>query len=312
VGAVDAISRKAPWARFFLVLASATVLTALFLFLGTPLLRVLRNVYGSWKYWISGVAVTALMLTVLPSSVIYAFLFFSLWVTTGFYQELEEKGRGNFWTALLSVLIGSSLVIVGPAVVAHALHLDLTALLKESFDQILQQISPGKSLKELGISAEGIVGQLPSMLIVVHIMSLAFALMLDRKMAQVFGLRHEKIASEMKLLEFKVPDVLIWLTMFSFLFSFVNVGPAWTSVVSLNVFNVMMGIYFFQGLAVLEVCFLAFRIGSFFRFLIYLLVVGQLFFLLSLVGVVDYWVDFRRRLRKWRLNERSRNNGENV
>src|SRR6185312_2927686 len=166
--------------------------------------------------------------------------------------------------------------------------------------------------KDFGVTAEGIVGQLPSMLIVVHVMSLAFALMLDRRMAQLFGLQYEKIASAIKLLDFKVPDPFIWLTMFSFLFSFVKVGPEWTSVVSLNVFNVMMGIYLFQGLAVLEVSFLAFRIGSFVRLLIYVLVVGQLFFLLSVVGVIDYWVDFRRRLRKWRANEKSRNSGENI
>ena len=309
---MDALSKKASWPRFFLVLASATILTSLFLFLGTPLLRALRNVYGSWKYWISGVLITAAMLVAFPGAVIYAFLLLSLWVTIGLYQEFEERGHGTFWAACLSVLLGSSLVILGPSIVAHTLKLDLSTLLKESFEQLLQQLSSGRSLKELGISAEGIVGQLPSMLIVVHVMSLAFALMLDRRMAQLFGLRYEKIASEMKLLDFKVPDFFIWLTMFSFLFSFVKVGPGWTSVVSLNVFNVMMGIYFFQGLAVLEVGFLAFRIGSFVRLLIYVLVVGQLFFLLSLVGVIDYWVDFRRRLKKWRAKEKSRNNGENV
>jgi hypothetical protein len=269
-------------------------------------------VYGSWIYWTSGVVITVASLFLFPGAVIYAFLFFSLWVTIGLYQEFEEQGRGTFWTALFSVALGSSLVILGPSVVAHFLHLDLPALLKDSFEELLRQISSGKSLKDLGVSAEGIVGQIPSMVVVVHVMSLAFALMLDRRMAQLFGLKYERIASAMKLLEFRVPDFLIWISMFSFLFSFVKVGPEWTSVVALNVFNVMMGIYFFQGLAVLEVSFLAFRIGSFVRLLVYVLVVGQLFFLLSVVGVIDYWVDFRRRMKKWRLNERSHNNGENV
>jgi hypothetical protein len=273
---------------------------------------VIRNLYGSWIYWISGAVITAAALVMIPSAVIYAFLFFSLWVTVGLYQEFEERGRGTFWTAVLSVLFGSSVVILGPSIVAHFLHLDLAALLKETFEEVLRQISSGTSLKDLGISAEGIVGQIPSMVIVVHVMSLAFALMLDQRMAQMFGLKYERIASAMKLLEFRVPDFLIWVSMFSFLFTFVKVGPGWTSVVALNVFNVMMGIYFFQGLAVLEVGFLAFRIGGFVRLLVYVLVVGQLFFLLSVVGVIDYWVDFRRRMKRWRLNERSRNNGENV
>jgi uncharacterized protein YybS (DUF2232 family) len=73
-----------------------------------------------------------------------------------------------------------------------------------------------------------------------------------------------------------------------------------------------MVIYLFQGLAVLEVSFLAFRIGTFWKVLIYVLVVGQLFFLLSAVGVIDYWVDFRQRLTKWKRPEIRQNNGDNV
>ena len=84
------------------------------------------------------------------------------------------------------------------------------------------------------------------------------------------------------------------------------------SVVALNVFNVVMGIYFFQGLAVLEVGFLTFRIGNFTRFLVYFIIVGQLFFLLSAVGIIDYWADFRKRMGNMRSRQGSQKNGEHI
>lgn len=287
-------------------------MTALFIFLGTPLLRVLRNVFGSWKYWISGILISGACLAAHPGMMIFGFLLLSLWVNIGVYQEFEERGLGNFWTATLSVALGSFLIILGPTWWAESLGLDISEMMTSGFAELAKQFSNGKTLSEYGLSPEAIIGQLPSMLIVLHIASLAFALMLDRKMATLLGLQFEKVASQMRLLEFRLPDLLIWLTMFSFLLSFIKLEQTWVAVIALNVFNVLMGLYFFQGLAVLEVSFLAYRIGSLLRFLIYFIVVGQLFFLLSAVGVIDYWVDFRLRLRRWRMPEKNSKNGENV
>ena len=150
------------------------------------------------------------------------------------------------------------------------------------------------------------------MVIGLEMTCLAFALMFGRRTAVLMGLRFERVAGEMRLLEFRVPDFLIWIAMFSFLLSFISVKPAWISTVSTNVFSVTMGFYFFQGLAVLEAAFLAFKVGNVTRFLTYLLVVGQLLFLLSVVGVIDYWVDFRRRIKRWRSSEKNRRSEENI
>lgn len=298
--------------RFLGLLVSAAVMTALFTILGTPMLRVLRNVFGPTKYWISGFFVTALLIAVSPSTMIFALLLASLWITVGVYQEFEERGYGNFWSALLSVGIGSAVILLSPMIWAHMMGLDLSGTIKTSLDDLLKQFSNGKSLSEFGISTEGIVNQIPSMTIGIHITSLAFALMLDRKTGFLFGLPYERMASQMRLLEFRLPDSMIWVAMFSFLFSFIKMPEAWMSVAALNVFNVMMGLYMFQGLAVLELSFLAFRIGSLARLLIYVFVVGQLFFLLSAVGLIDYWVDFRQRLKRWKMSERSHNNEDNI
>jgi hypothetical protein len=306
------LSAKPSFLRFIVALVTATLMTALFTFLGTPLLRVLRNVFGPGKYWISGVLISLLPLAFNPNLLTVSFLLLSFWVTVGVYQEFEERGQGSFWIACLSIAAGSALLILGPIAWTKALGLDLVETLKGSLEELAKQSMGGKGLSEMGVSSEAIVGQIPSLVIVVQTASLAFALMLDRKFAFLMGLRFEKIASQMRLLEFRVPEFLVWITMFSFLFSFIKMPQAWMSVLALNVFVVMMGLYFFQGLAVLELTFLVLRVGAFIRLLLYLFVVGQLFPLLSIVGVIDYWVDFRKRVKRWKLSEDGQNNGENV
>ncbi|MGZ5279494.1 MAG: DUF2232 domain-containing protein [Pseudobdellovibrionaceae bacterium] len=306
------LSAKPSFLRFIVVLITATLMSALFTFLGTPLLRVLRNVFGPWKYWLSGFLISTVLVISSPIFLLLGFMILSLWVTVGVYQEFEERGHASFWTACFSIGLGSALLILGPHLWTQALGLNLVDSIKGSLEELARQSMGGKGLSEYGMSSEAIVGQIPSMLIVVQTASLAFALMLDRKFAVLVGLRFEKIASQMRLLEFRVPDFMVWITMLSFLFSFIKMPQAWMSVTALNVFVVMMGLYFFQGLAVLELTFLVFRVGAFARLLLYLFVVGQLFFLLSVVGVIDYWVDFRHRVKRWKLSEKDQNNGENV
>jgi hypothetical protein len=104
--------------------------------------------------------------------------------------------------------------------------------------------------------------------------------------------------------------MFIWIGMFSFLFSFIYLKNETLSVVSNNIFYSMAGLYFFHGLAVLEVLLIVFRAGFFTRLLAYILLVGQLFFILSIVGYLDYWIDFRSRFRKTKWTEDSHKNGE--
>jgi uncharacterized protein YybS (DUF2232 family) len=68
--------------------------------------------------------------------------------------------------------------------------------------------------------------------------------------------------------------------------------------ISLNVFNVCSVIYFFQGLAVLGKYFEIFKVGFFWRFMWVLLLAVQLPILMSLLGLVDYWADFRKMFTK--------------
>lgn len=288
-----------------------TLFTTLFVFLGTPLLRVLRGVFGSFRYWMSGLAVTGLMLMGGAGFLMIAFLLLSLWISVGVYQEFEERGQGNLWSAAGSVILGSAVLFFGPMLLGPIFGIDITEILKASISEMAKQFSGGKSLSDLGVSPESVISVIPSTVIILQMAGLAFALMLGRRAAVLAGVRFERVASEMRLLEFRVPDFFIWITMLSFLLSFTLAKQSLESSIAVNVFAVMMGLYFFQGLAVMEVGFLVFRISNFVRLLIYFFIVGQLLPLLSVVGVTDYWIDFRKRMRKAKRPIRDQN-GENI
>ena len=300
--------------KLLLLTVVAAVLSVVFSFVGAPLLRVIHNVAGSRFYWVSGVIIT--LVTTLAGLGPIAFLILAIWTVVGVYGELEQRGKAGFSSAFFAVLCGTALSIFGPLLLFRVLGYSLTEALHDSLDSVLKQVpaaqEPTSWLSGVQMNADFLISQLPGMMAILVLASLAFALILDRRVAFITGLRFERVASHLRLLEFQMPDWTIWFAMFSFLLSFLKIGIPVVSAVALNVFNVLIAAYFFQGLAVLEASFLAFRIGFFLRMAIYVFVVGQLFFLLSVVGVIDYWADFRRRLRKMSTPEKARNNGEHV
>jgi hypothetical protein len=109
------------------------------------------------------------------------------------------------------------------------------------------------------------------------------------------------VASQLKLLEFRVPDFVIWIAMTAFLLTMENFNVKALEILGLNIVNVCTVLYFFQGLAIIEVSLRSFRAGALLRAVTYLLLVGQLFPAVSAIGLIDYWVDFRKRLKKMRL-----------
>ena len=292
----------------------ASVLAVVFSFLGAPLLRVLHNVGGPVYYWTSG-GLISLALTLVGLGPL-AFLILAIWIAVGLYGEFENRGHVGFLPAAVATLAGTTVSILGPLALFKALGYDLAEALRENLDNVLKQVpstqEPPSWLAGVKIDAEFLVGQLPSMMAILVMSSLSFALILDRRVAFLSNLRFERVAAHLRLLEFRLPDWTIWIAMLSFLLSFLKVGIPSVSTAALNTFNILVAAYFFKGLAVLESAFLKYRVGFILRMVLYVFVVGQLFFLLSLVGLIDYWVDFRRRLRGISSPEKNRNNGEHV
>ena len=285
---------QATSSKFFTLASAGFVLTLLTVILGSPFIRVLHKITKPIYFWSFGILVSVgFILAKVP---ILASLFGSVWFLIGIYGELEKRGSGWKWASFLS-LLGSSVILVGGmAYTFVSLGInswDRYALFLAETLEGFQKINP--SLKfDTNILAQ----QTPSMLISLLLMALGNALIFEKRSAKYFKVSYEKIASQLKLLEFQLPDAAIWIFLLALLFSMVNFGIPMLSVIGFNLVNLGVILFFFQGLAVLEVFFLTTKTSLFFRVLTYIILVGYLFVLLSALGLIDYWVDFRSRLRK--------------
>lgn len=306
------MNNKNTFQKFALTFLFASALTSLFAILGAPFVRALRNVFGRRVFWLSGILLVVFAYFTELYSV--AILCGSVWVLIGIYAEFEEKGLAHFWSAFVSILLSTAASLAAVGIRAKMVGMNFFEFIETELKVLITaagqaagQIQPSIQNE---ISSSKLALQLPSMVFVILTFCLGFALMLDKRVSRMLGLRFEKLATSLRTLEFRVPDLFVWIGMFSFLFSFIYLKNETLSVVGVNVFYSMAGLYFFHGLAVLEVMLLIFRAGFFTRLIAYIILVGQLFFVLSIVGYLDYWIDFRSRFKKIKRPENSHKNGE--
>ncbi|MBV2169908.1 MAG: YybS family protein [Bdellovibrio sp.] len=287
--------KKTATAQKFITISSLSILLSMLtVVLGAPLLRVLRKAYGPRAFWILGLLATgaAWLLNAQPLALFLG----SIWMTLGAYMEMEQRGFGWWISGLLSVALGSLAAGLGLFGAFRKNGINTYAevqRLAEQFSQRVQDMNPVVKLDPAIL-----VQQIPSAIVIVLVLALGLGLIFERRVFSWLNLPREKIASQLKLLEYRVPDYVIWVAMIAFLLTMVSFGGKAIAILAVNIVNVVIVLYFFQGLAVLEVFLNSIRAGVFMRVLTYIILVGQLLLLLSIVGLIDYWVDFRGRIRK--------------
>jgi hypothetical protein len=288
------MTKNATPQKFITVTSLSILLSMVTVVLGAPLLRVLRKSFGPQAYWLTGLVVTgaAWLIKAQPLALFLG----SIWMTLGAYTELEQKGFGWWYSGILSVLSGSVASAAGVWVAFKQNGINTYAEVQKLIEQFAQKVQDMNPSVQL--DAETLLQQTPSALIIVLVLALGVGLIFERRVFSWLNLPHEKIASQLKLLEYRLPDYFIWVAMIAFLLTMVSFGGKATATFAINVVNVCIVLYFFQGLAVLEVFLNSMKAGVFTRVLTYIILVGQLLLLLSVVGLIDYWVDFRGRLRK--------------
>lgn len=288
--------------KFLAIFSISVVLSLLTVVFGAPLMRVLRVTYGALSYWLLGVAAMSFFYFIeAPALAVFVG---SIWMTLGIYMELERKGLRWSVSALLGIIAGC-LFFTGAAMVnldkfgVHNLA-EAEALVKQFVSDKVVAVNPS-----LQVDAGLLVQLIPSTIVIILVVSLGVGLMFERRVFSWLNLPRERVASQLKLLEFRVPDFFIWIAMFAFLLTMENFKVKALEVLGMNIVNVATVLYFFQGLAILEVSLRTFRAGALLRAAVYFLLIGQLFPLVSAIGLIDYWVDFRKRLRKLRLASRN-------
>ncbi len=68
--------------------------------------------------------------------------------------------------------------------------------------------------------------------------------------------------------------------------------------VAVNGLNVILVLYFFQGLAVVMRAFEVLRVTGYWKFVLLVIIIMQLFLCISVLGIIDYWANFRERINR--------------
>lgn len=291
---------KGSLSRLSVISSIAVLMSVLTVVFGTPFLRVIRNVYGSLTFWV--LVLLFLGGTTLLKADWLSFMVGSVWLTTGISLELEKRKVSFLTNSILSLTAGFAVCMAGLWGVLQKLGVTDLTRATEYFQEAVKPLVKGQVNQELDYAA--LILQVPSMIFIVILLSLAIGYLMERRIRFWFRMtKHRGVKGyvyKFDFLKFKVSDKLIWVALFSLLFSALGgFGPSFRTLetVGSNLVNVFIVVYFFQGLAVLEHLLIQIRAGVFLRTFSYFIFLGQLFLVLSIVGFLDFWFDFRSKIK---------------
>ncbi len=287
---------KGSLSRLSVISSIAVLMSILTVVFGTPFLRVIRNVYGSLTFW--GLVLLFVGGTALLKADWLSFVVGSVWLTTGISLELEKRKVSFLANSIVSLTTG--FIVCGTGLLGVLNRLGVTDLARatEYFQEAVKPLVKGQMNQELDYAA--LVLQVPSMLFIVLLLSLAIGFLMERRIRFWFRLTKQGYVYKFDFLKFRVSDKLIWVALFSLLFSVLGgfgTNFKMLETVGSNFVNVFIVVYFFQGLAVLEHVLIQIRAGVFLRTFSYFIFLGQLFLVLSIVGFLDFWFDFRGKIK---------------
>lgn len=272
----------------------SVLMTGLTYVLGAPPLKLLRAKLGRPGYWLLGIGLSALFFAAGAKAM--ALAFFSLVVLMGVFSELEEVGSGfmvsGFFTLLINTLLGAGAFAMWVSVTGPGWVQQIQTFLETALKP-LANLNP-----QVKINYFDLMLNLPSMVIILWMCAIYLAVLLEPRLNNGEPATAHSAATRAQLAEFRLPDPVIWLFIISLLGAFGGVSPKWLEAIAVNSLNVCMLLFFFQGIAVVTKFFEAMRTGWLWQVLFMILIVIHLALFVSLLGLMDYWLDFRARLTK--------------
>jgi hypothetical protein len=210
-----------------------------------------------------------------------------------FYVLFESMWVELVTVTSFSVLLTGSLTFFSLSVWMASKGQSLSAVLREkaqAYATYTMQLWP--SVK---VDVDTLVPQIPWAFLAMLSVSLWIALLSESPWASRTkdgGLRISKLQG------FQIPESYIWIFLASVFFALADLGLPAAQKVAVNVFYLSIILYFFQGVAIIGTFFHWQRWGQVWQVIAYVLFITQLFLAVSLLGLVDFWLDFRNRMVK--------------
>ncbi len=274
-------------ARFLFYSVWAVLMTALTYILGAASLKILRGKSGRLIYWGLTTVLCSLLFALQFKMLALAYL--SLVLLVGIFAELEELNLNfnvsSFFTLVINGLIWSGVFAAWISITGPKWSTQLLTAVEEMLKP-LEVYNPGLQIKYYDLML-----QLPSIILMMWAAALYLASLLESRINQD-GARRDQLK------EFRVHDVVVWTFIVSLLGKFGGFTNQVVEVVCANALNVCFMLFFFQGIAVVTRSFEKIRMAPVWQALFMVLIVVYLFLFVSVLGLMDYWFDFRAKLAK--------------
>ena len=274
----------------------SAVTSVLFSFAGAPFLRALFISTRSFVFWATAALLVGVLFVLglanykVSETAVYVG---AIWMTLGIYSELEKRGVNWKSSSLISVGAGFLFTLAGYFLILRNLTTEnILSQMVEPLRTAITKAFPEAKTEDLLL--ESII---PGIISAGLFASLAFSWAFESSAIRMFGIKSERVASRLRWLDFRMPDISIWTTL-TCLLVFSTVQNEIAKMLAVNVLIVALIAFLFQGFTVVEFAMRYYRFGLFSRTLIYLLIVLQLGPVLVLLGFADYWADFRKLIRK--------------
>jgi hypothetical protein len=277
---------------------TSVIASVFFSFLSAPLLRTLSVTVKGRVFWLLGtVLVSSLFFIgsnhyVVSETAVYVG---ATWMTLGAYSELEKRGISWKVSGLVSLVIGLLFALAGYyLVMKNQSSEDVLQRIVEPLKKATVEMYPNFDMEKFKFE-NFILGMLGGFLSSAILISIIF----EPKIARLFNIKRERIVTGLRWLEFRLPDAAIWIVLVSIFVLVQNwVNLEWLSILAINLLLVFVAPLFFQGVAVVEFMLRVSRSGPIMRSITYLIMILQLMPFVVVLGLVDYWADFRRLFRR--------------
>jgi len=282
----------------FCLAITSVIASVFFSFLSPPLLRTLSVTVKGRVFWLIGTVLVASLFLISSNQYLVsgtAVYVGATWMTLGAYSELEKRGISWKVSGLTSLIIGLLFALAGYFLVMRTQGSeDVLQKIVEPLKTATMELYPNLDMNQFKFE-NFILGMLGGFLSSAILISLIF----ESRIARLFNIKRERIVTGLRWLEFRLPDAVIWVVLgsaFVLVQNWINIE--WLNILAINLLLVFIAPLFFQGVAVVEFMLRVSRSGPIMRTITYLLMILQLSPFVVVLGLVDYWADFRRLFRK--------------
>jgi hypothetical protein len=266
----------------------AVVMTALTYIVGAAPLKVLREKAGRSGFWTIGVGLCAALL--LAKVGWLALALGSLVVLIGIFVELEELQLSFMVSAFLTLVITTLASLGAFAVWVAKVGNSWIQLLVASIETTMKPVA--ELNPQWQINYTDIAIQLPSIVLILWLGSLYLAVAFEKRLGS------ERSVLRAELSDFRLPLPVVWMFMLALLGAFGGFSNRYVEAVAVNLMNLSLMLFFLQGIAVVTRFFNYARVSGIWQFLFMFVIIMYLFLAVSLLGLVDFWIDFRTRMGK--------------